>query len=109
MRAETVSIRDLTQADVRRWNAWAAPGGQLTSPYLLHDFAEAVDRVRRDVRVTVMRDGGEAAGFFAHHAPKGGIVRPVGSPKSRRVARPATEPHLGTTLGSRSRAAKTSG
>ena len=57
MRAETVSIRDLTQADVRRWNAWAAPGGQLTSPYLLHDFAEAVDRVRRDVRVTVMRDG----------------------------------------------------
>lgn len=82
MRTETVSIRDLTQADVRRWNAWAAPDGQLTSPYLLHDFAETVDRVRRDVRVTVIRDGGEAVGFFAHHTPKGGVVRPVGSPMS---------------------------
>lgn len=82
MRVETVSIRDLSPADVRCWNAWAAPGGQLVSPYLLHDFAAAVDGVRNDVRVTVARENGEAIGFFAHHAPRGGVVRPVGSPMS---------------------------
>jgi len=82
MRIETVSIRDLSSDDVRRWNSWAAPNGALISPYLLHDFAAAVDAVRGDVRVAVAREAGETVGYFAYHTPKGGVIRPVGSPMS---------------------------
>lgn len=77
-----VPIRDLTQDDVQRWNAWAAPAGQLVSPYLLHDFAASVDAVRDDVEVAVIRDGAKIVGYFAHHTAKGGTVRPVGAPMS---------------------------
>lgn len=82
MLVTTVPIRDLTEADVQRWNAWAAPDGELVSPYLLHDFAAAVAEVRNDVRVAVLRDGSNIVGYFAHHAPKGGAIRPVGAPMS---------------------------
>jgi len=82
MSVTCVSIRDLCDADVQRWNAWAAPNGQLVSPYLLHDFAVAVDAVRNDVQVALIENAGEVVGFFPHHAPHGGTIRPVGAPMS---------------------------
>tara|TARA_R110002096_G_scaffold10069_4_gene39022 strand:+ start:1268 stop:2380 length:1113 start_codon:yes stop_codon:yes gene_type:complete len=72
----------LSAEDVQRWNDWAAPHGHLISPYFLPDFALAVDDVRGDVEVAVIREGDQVTGYFAHHAVRGGTIRPVGAPMS---------------------------
>ena len=82
MRVRIVSIEDITDQMVQNWNAWAAPSGQLVSPYLRFEFTQSVARARDDVRIALFEDAGEAVGFFPHHASREGVVRPIGSPMS---------------------------
>ena len=82
MRVKSVSIRDLNDAELGQWRAWACQDGQLVSPYLLPDFAQAVDQVRSDVRVAVIEKNEETIGYFAFHAPRHLGLRPVGAPMS---------------------------
>jgi len=82
MRVRIVSIGDMTDALVAKWNAWAAPGGRLVSPYFRFEFTAAIARVREDVRIALIEGGGEIAGFFPHHAPSDGVIRPIGAPMS---------------------------
>ncbi|WP_394693857.1 GNAT family N-acetyltransferase [Hyphobacterium sp.] len=82
MRVKSVSIRDLNDAEISQWRDWAYQDGQLVSPYLLPDFAQAVDRVRSDVRVAVIEQNDQTVGFFAFHAPRHFGLRPVGAPMS---------------------------
>ncbi|WP_421785528.1 GNAT family N-acetyltransferase [Hyphobacterium sp.] len=92
MRVTNISIRDLTDAQRAQWRSWACPDGQPVSPYLLPDFAEAVGAVREDVRIAVITENGEDAGYFAHHK-RGQGIRPVGAPMSDYqgiIARPGT-------------------
>jgi CelD/BcsL family acetyltransferase involved in cellulose biosynthesis len=91
---EIVSLSDMSEADVARWNAWAAPGGELVSPYFRIEFAQAVAKARRDARCAVIRREGEVIGYFPHHAPRGGVIRPIGAPMSDYqgvVARPGVD------------------
>ncbi|QNL19435.1 GNAT family N-acetyltransferase [Hyphobacterium sp. CCMP332] len=82
MRVKSVSIRDLSSAELGKWRDWAYQDGQLVSPYLLPDFAAAVDRVRSDVRVAVIEQDEQTVGYFAFHAPRHFALRPVGAPMS---------------------------
>jgi len=82
MRVKSVSIRDLSDTEISQWRGWASQDGQLVSPYLLPDFASAVDQVRADVRVAVIEKNDETVGYFAFHAPRHLGLRPVGAPMS---------------------------
>ncbi|WP_203291691.1 GNAT family N-acetyltransferase [Maricaulis parjimensis] len=72
----------MSASEIVLWNDWACRNGQLVSPYLRFEFAETIARSRSDVRVAILEDENGLAGFFPHHAPCGGIVRPVGAPMS---------------------------
>lgn len=93
MRARIVSIGDMTAEQVALWNAWASRDGHPVSPYFRYEFTETVARARPDVRIAVLEEGGETVGFFPHHAPHGGIVRPVGAPMSDYQGIVAADPH----------------
>lgn len=82
MRARIVSIEDISPDMIVMWNQWAAPNGDLISPYLRFEFAEIVALARDDVRIAVLEQNGEIVGFFPHHKPTGGVVRPIGAPMS---------------------------
>ncbi|MEE2525492.1 GNAT family N-acetyltransferase [Hyphobacterium sp. HN65] len=82
MRVKSVSIRDLSQAQLEQWRDWACQDGQPVSPYLLPDFAIAVANVRSDVQVALISEDDETIGYFAYHAPRRLGIRPVGSPMS---------------------------
>ncbi|WP_417482327.1 GNAT family N-acetyltransferase [Maricaulis sp.] len=82
MDVKIVSIGDIDDKMISQWNAWAAPGGQLVSPYLRFEFTRSVARARGDVRIAVFEDKGEIIGFFPHHAAREGVVRPIGAPMS---------------------------
>ncbi len=82
MRTKIVSIEDISAKQIVQWNKWACPNGKLVSPYFRFEFAETVARARPDVRVAVIEEDGETVGFFPHHTPHGGIVRPIGAPMS---------------------------
>lgn len=80
MRYFDLDIHDLGERDLAAWRAFAAPGGRLSSPYLLPEFAQAVAQAREDVRVLVAEENGAPCAFFAYHA--GPVARPVGAPMS---------------------------
>ncbi|WP_019959962.1 GNAT family N-acetyltransferase [Woodsholea maritima] len=82
MRYFNVSIQDLKTRDLALWQEYAAPNGQLISPYLTPDFAQAVARVRTDCRVLLLEDQQKPVGFLPFHAPARGIVRPIAAPMS---------------------------
>lgn len=82
MRLFDTPLSKLGIQDLDRWRELARPGGQLTSPYLLPDFAQMVDAQRHDVRVVIAEENSAPIGYFAYHVPRGGIARPVGAPLS---------------------------
>ena len=82
MRARIVSIEDISPDMIVKWNAWAAPNGHLISPYFRFEFTEIVSQARDDVRIAVLEQDNEIIGFFPHHKPTGGVVRPIGAPMS---------------------------
>ena len=94
MRVKSVSIRDLSDADYANWRQWAYQDGQLVSPYLLPDFAQAVDQVRSDVQVAIIEGEDQTIGYFAYHAPHRFGIRPIGAPMSDYqgiIARPGAQ------------------
>lgn len=82
MHVRIVSIGDMTGEQVAKWNAWAAPQGRLISPYFHYEFTAAIARARSDVRIAIVEQDGEIAGFFPHHVAHDGVIRPVGAPMS---------------------------
>ncbi|WP_417477947.1 GNAT family N-acetyltransferase [Maricaulis sp.] len=103
MRVRIVSIGDIDDAMVSRWNAWASPGGRLVSPYLRFEFTQCIARVRDDVRIAVFEDAGQIIGFFPHHAAREGVIRPIGAPMSDYqgiIAAPGQSFDLRAVLGS---------
>jgi CelD/BcsL family acetyltransferase involved in cellulose biosynthesis len=82
MRVKIVSIQDIPADLIVQWNKWASPQGKLISPYFRFEFAETIALARPDVRVAVIENGEDVIGFFPHHTPRSGVVRPVGAPMS---------------------------
>ncbi len=82
MRLFETPLSSLGARDREIWRDLAHVDGVLTSPYLLPEFADLVDAERGDVRVVIAEQDGRSLGYFACHAPVGGVVRPVGAPLS---------------------------
>ncbi len=70
--------QQLTTADWQRWDALQTADATLASPYFRPEFTKAVARVRRDVEVAVIENGGEVAGFFPFQRDRLNLGRPVG-------------------------------
>jgi CelD/BcsL family acetyltransferase involved in cellulose biosynthesis len=82
MRLFETPLSHLGSIDRAAWRELAHRDGVLLSPYLLPEFADLVDAERHDVRVVIAEEDGAPVGYFACHAPVGGVVRPVGAPLS---------------------------
>ncbi|MGJ3233004.1 MAG: GNAT family N-acetyltransferase [Oceanicaulis sp.] len=82
MRLFETALSEVGVRDREAWRDLAQPGGRLTSPYLLPEFADLIDAERHDVRVVIAERNARPVGYFAYHAPVGGIARPVGAPLS---------------------------
>lgn len=65
---------------VSRWREIVAANPEYASPYFAPEYTQAVASVRGDVRIGVLRDGGEAVGFFPFQRGHGRTARPVGGP-----------------------------
>ncbi len=82
MRLFETALRDIGVRDREAWRDLAKPGGVLTSPYLLPEFADLIDAERGDVRVVIAEENARPVGYFGYHAARRGIARPVGAPLS---------------------------
>ncbi|WP_420719717.1 GNAT family N-acetyltransferase [Streptomyces sp. NRRL WC-3618] len=74
---------ELTAADRAAWTALQAKAHlhgspELANPFLSPEFALAIGRCRRGVRIAVLREGGEPAAFFAFQRSAAGVGRAVG-------------------------------
>jgi len=85
---EVIRPSALSPQDLARWRALQAADPGLDSPFLGPDWALAVERAqdgeaaadpRRGVRVAVLREAGQAVGFFAARVC-GATAMPVGAP-----------------------------
>lgn len=79
---ETLHPSLLTPADAALWRSLAVSQPVFASPLLGPDFAQAVGKVREDVRVAIVRRAGETVGFLPFHRRPGGVARPIGAPLS---------------------------
>lgn len=82
LRVETIHPSFLASEDSALWRSLAASQPTLANPLLGPDFAQAVGKVREDVRVAIARRAGEAVGFLPFHLRPGSVARPIGSPLS---------------------------
>ncbi|HEY5411004.1 MAG TPA: GNAT family N-acetyltransferase [Caulobacteraceae bacterium] len=73
---------ELTPTDLDAWSRLQADAPEFGSPLLGPGFARAVGDIRRDARVAIWREGGQAIGFLGFHRTLGGFARPIGAPFS---------------------------
>jgi CelD/BcsL family acetyltransferase involved in cellulose biosynthesis len=85
---EVVRPSALSLSDAARWRGLQAADPALASPFLGPDWALAVERAQqcdsdpdpnRGVRVAILRDGGEAKGFFSARVGRA-TAMPAGAP-----------------------------
>ncbi|MFJ6700482.1 GNAT family N-acetyltransferase [Streptomyces sp. NPDC091272] len=74
---------ELTAADRASWTAMQSKAHlhgspELANPFLSPEFALALGRCRRGVRIAVVREDGEPAAFFAYQRTAAGVGRALG-------------------------------
>jgi len=69
---------DLSDADWSRWLLIQQSTATYESPYFRPEFIRAVARVRTDVEIAVLHDGGGVVGFFPFQRGKLNLGKPVG-------------------------------
>ncbi|UXY32204.1 GNAT family N-acetyltransferase [Streptomyces sp. HUAS TT20] len=62
----------------RMWRGAMDDSPEYANPFLSPQFAVAIARHRRGARVAVLREGGEAVGFFPHQRGSFGVGRAIG-------------------------------
>ncbi|WP_433242998.1 GNAT family N-acetyltransferase [Streptosporangium sp. CA-135522] len=78
MKITVVRPRDLGPSELFRWREIQKASPSLDSPFLSVDFAMVMGQLRDHVRVAVVEDGGEIAGFFPYERHGFGVGRPLG-------------------------------
>ncbi|MBT2508252.1 GNAT family N-acetyltransferase [Streptomyces sp. ISL-98] len=74
---------ELSAADRASWTAMQSKAHlhgspELANPFLSPEFALAIGRYRRGVRIAVVREDGEPAAFFPHQRSATGVGRAIG-------------------------------
>ncbi|MCA9245773.1 MAG: GNAT family N-acetyltransferase [Planctomycetales bacterium] len=75
-------LNELSTDDLHRWVQLQEETPELDSPFFRPEFARAVDAVRNDVEVVVVKQQGEPVAFFPFQRDRLGTGRPVGGPLS---------------------------
>ncbi|HEV8293552.1 MAG TPA: GNAT family N-acetyltransferase, partial [Tepidisphaeraceae bacterium] len=78
MKINVIRGSELSDEQLRQWQALQEANPALHSPYFCPHFTQAVAAVRRDVQVAVMEDGNRIVGFFPFQRTAMGMGRPVG-------------------------------
>jgi CelD/BcsL family acetyltransferase involved in cellulose biosynthesis len=78
----TLPANRLTAEQLAAWARFQREDPAVDSPYFRPEFTQAVAAVREDVKVAVIEEDGEPAGFFPFQRGRWGIGRPVGGPMS---------------------------
>ena len=77
MKISVIATKDLDAGLQQRWSQLQAAQPLLASPYFSPEFTLAVGLARTDVRIAVLEDEGQVAGFFPFQQ-QWGIGHPVG-------------------------------
>jgi CelD/BcsL family acetyltransferase involved in cellulose biosynthesis len=77
--ARVVRADALTPEELTRWSAIRQSVPSLASAYFSPIFTSIVASAREDVRVAILEDAGEPAGFFPFQRGRFGTGRPVGA------------------------------
>jgi CelD/BcsL family acetyltransferase involved in cellulose biosynthesis len=75
---QLTTIDRLSADDRQAWREIQSASPGYSSPYFCLEFAEAVAKVRADVEVAVLRDGGQTVGFFPFQRGKLNLGKPLG-------------------------------
>ncbi len=67
--------QELGKAEVAGWRSFQRADGRLANPFLSPEFAVALARHRRDVRVAVLEDSGRIVGFLPYQRNALGVGR----------------------------------
>ena len=96
-----ITANELDSALIDAWRSIQSGSAVFQSPYFCPEFTQLVGRVRDDVRIAVIENGGRPVGFFPHQRAAWGGGRPVGGPLSDYhgvVAAPGSEWELDALL-----------
>jgi len=77
-----ITVDELDSTLIEAWRSVQAGCDAFESPYFCPEFTQAAGRVRDDVRVVVIENGGRPVGFFPHQRTSLGMGKPVGGPLS---------------------------
>lgn len=77
-RIDVMHPADMSPTDLQSWNALRARTAPVANPFMSPEFCQAVGRVRPGARVAVVREDGEAAGFFSYERGRWGRGRAIG-------------------------------
>jgi CelD/BcsL family acetyltransferase involved in cellulose biosynthesis len=70
---EIARPHELGPAELEAWRRMQRGAPEFSNPFLAPEFACALGRARGDVRVAVLRDGGEITGFLPYHQRRFGV------------------------------------
>jgi CelD/BcsL family acetyltransferase involved in cellulose biosynthesis len=78
MNTTVLHADQLTPAHLEAWDRWQRRDEAVASPFFRPEYTQAVAAVRNDVRVAVLDEAGEPAGFFPFQCGRWGSGKPVG-------------------------------
>jgi CelD/BcsL family acetyltransferase involved in cellulose biosynthesis len=78
MKIAVLSADQLTSDHVQAWSRWQRADAALDSPFFRPEYAQAVAAVRTDVKIAVLEEDGEPAGFFPFQHGRWGAGKPIG-------------------------------
>ncbi|MEV0586674.1 GNAT family N-acetyltransferase [Nonomuraea sp. NPDC050310] len=79
MKIRVARPEELSGSELEVWRTLQRAGDELVSPFLCPEFTLAVGRHRDDVRVAVIEDAGQLAGFLPFERHPRGVGKPVGA------------------------------
>lgn len=77
-RIDVMHPAELSPTDLQSWNALRTRTAPVANPFMSPEFCQAVGRVRPGARVAVVRQDGEAVGFFSFERGRWGRGRAIG-------------------------------
>jgi len=78
MNVQVIKAVELTPDLRERWDQIQTANSPFQSPYFRPEYALAIARLRSDVEIAVLEEGGQPLGFFAYQRDRWNVASPVG-------------------------------